>query len=203
YSNNYKRLGYYIYAQKSQDANHKNNQIVGISFSIPIGGNDNIHTRFNYDKNNGNQLQATYTGSRGDKNELSYGLTTSYDMPKEGGHESSIGANGSYRTHYAYLNASASAGKNQQQYSLGTSGALVAHEGGVIATPDIGETFAIVQAPKAAGATVANRIGRPVDNRGYTIIPYLNPFTENWLDLDPQGISDQVEIVSSSTVVVP
>lgn len=203
YSNNYKRLGYYIYAQKSQDANHKNNQIVGISFSIPISGNSNIHTRFNYDKNNGNQLQATYTGSRGEKNELSYGLTTSYDMPKEGGHESSIGANGSYRTHYAYLNASASAGKNQQQYSLGTSGALVAHEGGVIATPDIGETFAIVQAPKAAGATVANRIGRPVDNRGYTIIPYLNPFTENWLDLDPQGISDQVEIVSSSTVVVP
>ncbi len=65
YSNNYKRLGYYIYAQKSQDANHKNNQIVGISFSIPISGNGNIHTRFNYDKNNGNQLQATYTGSRG------------------------------------------------------------------------------------------------------------------------------------------
>ncbi len=69
-------------------------------------------------------------GVGGEKNELSYGLTTSYDMPKEGGHESSIGANGSYRTHYAYLNTSASAGKNQQQYSLGTSGALVAHEGG-------------------------------------------------------------------------
>ncbi len=38
---------------------------------------------------------------------------------------------------------------------------------------------------------------------GFTIIPYLDPFTANWLDLDPQGLNDHVEIVSSSTTVVP
>ncbi len=35
------------------------------------------------------------------------------------------------------------------------------------------------------------------------IIPYLDPFTANWLDLDPQGLNDRVEIISSSTTVVP
>jgi outer membrane usher protein FimD/PapC len=50
---------------------------------------------------------------------------------------------------------------------------------------------------------VANRLGQPINRQGFTIIPYLDPFTANWLDLDPQGLNDHVEIVSSSTTVVP
>jgi outer membrane usher protein len=50
---------------------------------------------------------------------------------------------------------------------------------------------------------VANRLGQPINRQGFTIIPYLDPFTDNWLDLDPQGLNDHVEIVSSSTTVVP
>ncbi len=126
-------------------------------------------------------------------------------MPRENPNEASVAANGSLRTDYAYLNASASAsaGRHQQQYSLGASGALVAHQGGMTATPELGETFAIVEAPGAVGARVANRLGQPINRQGFTIIPYLDPFTANWLDLDPQGLNDHVEIVSSSTTVVP
>ncbi|MBN0452111.1 fimbria/pilus outer membrane usher protein, partial [Pseudomonas aeruginosa] len=108
-----------------------------------------LTTRFNHDKNYGSQLQSSYTGSAGEKNAFSYGLTTSYDMPRENPNEASVAANGSLRTDYAYLNASASAGRHQQQYSLGASGALVAHQGGMTATPELGETFAIVEAPGA------------------------------------------------------
>ena len=56
---------------------------------------------------------------------------------------------------------------------------------------------------RRGGARVANRLGQPINRRGFTIIPYLDPFTANWLDLDPQGLNDHVEIVSSSTTVVP
>lgn len=73
-------------------------------------------------------------------------------MPRENPNEASVAANGSLRTDYAYLNASASAGRHQQQYSLGASGATVAHQGGMTATPRTGETFAIVEAPGAVGA---------------------------------------------------
>ncbi len=44
-----------------------------------------------------------------------------------------------------------------------------------------------MEAPGAAGARVANRLGQPINRQGFTIIPYLDPFTDNWLDLDPQG----------------
>ncbi len=71
------------------------------------------------------------------------------------------------------------------------------------ATPELGKRFAIVEAPGAVGARVANRLGQPINRQGFTIIPYLDPFTANWLDLDPQGLNDHVEIVSSSTTVVP
>ena len=177
--------------------------MVGISFSLPFGQAGSLTTRFNHDKNYGSQLQSSYTGSAGEKNAFSYGLTASYDMPRENPNEASVAANGSLRTDYAYLNASASAGRHQQQYSLGASGALVAHQGGMTATPELGETFAIVEAPGAVGARVANRLGQPINRQGFTIIPYLDPFTDNWLDHDPQGLNDHVEIVSSSTTVVP
>ncbi|OSL84470.1 fimbria/pilus outer membrane usher protein [Escherichia coli] len=203
YANRYGQLNYYLYAQQSQDIYHCNNQVVGISFSLPFRQAGNLTTRFNHDKNYGNQLQSSYTGSYGEKNAFSYGLTASYDMPHDNSHEASIGGNGSLRTDYAYLNASASAGRHQLQYSLGASGAMVAHQGGMTATPELGETFAIVEAPGATGARVANRPGQPINRQGFTIIPYLEPFTDNWLDLDPQGLDDHVEIVSSSTTVVP
>ena len=51
---------------------------------------------------------------------------------------------------------------------------------------------------------MANRIGRPVDNRGYTIIPYLNPFTEKtgWISIRKE-LAIKLRSLSSSTVVVP
>ncbi|UNB80724.1 fimbria/pilus outer membrane usher protein [Klebsiella pneumoniae] len=75
-------------------------------------------------------------------------------------------ANSSLRTDYAYLNASASAGRHQRQYSLGASGLLAAHQGGMTATRELGETFAIVEAPGAVGARVANRLGQPINRTG-------------------------------------
>ncbi|MBR7437370.1 fimbrial biogenesis outer membrane usher protein, partial [Klebsiella pneumoniae] len=79
YANRYGRLNYYLYAQQSQDIHHRNNQVVGASFSLTFGPAGSLTTRFNHDKNYGSQLQSSYTGSAGAKNAFSYGLTASYD----------------------------------------------------------------------------------------------------------------------------
>jgi outer membrane usher protein FimD/PapC len=119
YANRYGQLNYYLYAQQSQDIHHRNNQVVGVSFSLPFGQAGSLTTRFNHDKNYGSQLQSSYTGSAGEKNAFSYGLTASYDMPRENPHEASVGGNGSLRTDYAYLNASASAGRHSSSTRWG------------------------------------------------------------------------------------
>lgn len=67
---------------RAVDIHHRNNQVVGVSFSLPFGQAGSLTTRFNHDKNYGSQLQSSYTGSAGEKNAFSYGLTASYDMPR-------------------------------------------------------------------------------------------------------------------------
>ncbi|MBN0301399.1 hypothetical protein JTM78_33700, partial [Pseudomonas aeruginosa] len=53
YANRYGQLNYYLYAQQSQDIHHRNNQVVGVSFSLPFGQAGSLTTRFNHDKNYG------------------------------------------------------------------------------------------------------------------------------------------------------
>ncbi|HBW1081803.1 fimbria/pilus outer membrane usher protein [Klebsiella pneumoniae] len=197
------RLGYYIYTAQSKDINNDNDNIIGVSFSLPLGKGNNVHTRFNHSKDYGDQFQSSFTGYQGVKNNIAYGVTTIYDRQNNGGNYKSIGANGSIRNDYSYLNASISAGDHQQQFSAGASGALIATQDGFFATPELGDTFAIIEAPHATGAKISNQAGQPVSSKGYAIVPYLNPFTQNWIDLDPNGAGDNVEILSSSTSVVP
>ncbi|MCS6039274.1 fimbria/pilus outer membrane usher protein [Klebsiella pneumoniae subsp. pneumoniae] len=124
-------------------------------------------------------------------------------MPRENPNEASVAANGSLRTDYAYLNASASAGRHQQQYSLGGIGRPGSASGRHDRHPRNWETFAIVEAPGAVGpgwlTALDSRLTARVLRSSLTSIL----FAANWLDLDPQGLNDHVEIVSSSTTVVP
>ena len=79
----------------------------------------------------------------------------------------------------------------------------MAHSGGLIATPELGDTFAIVEAAAAEGAGVGNRAGNWVDASGYAIVPHLTPFERNRIELDPEGTADTVEIASTSLTVIP
>ncbi|HFE2915105.1 TPA: fimbria/pilus outer membrane usher protein [Klebsiella pneumoniae] len=203
YSGLFGRLGYYVYAMQSKDINDENDNVIGISISLPLGKDNNIYTRFNHSKNYGEQLQSSFTGYQGVKNNISYSVSTIYDRDVNGGKNKSIGANGSIRNSFSYLNASVSAGDHQQQFSVGASGALIATNDGFFATPELGDTFGIIEAPNAGGATISNQPGQPVSSNGYTVVPYLNPYTLNWIDIDPNGTDANVEIVSSSTSVVP
>lgn len=70
------------------------------------------------------------------------------------------------------------------------------------ATLELEETFAIVKAPGTTSTRATNRLGRPMNRQGFTIIPHLDPFIGSWLDFDPQGLNGHMEIVSSNTMVV-
>ncbi|EHP37462.1 P pilus assembly protein porin PapC, partial [Cupriavidus basilensis OR16] len=75
--------------------------------------------------------------------------------------------------------------------------------GGITLSQPLSETFAIVEAPGAAGARVTNASGVRVDSRGYAIVPYLTPFNMNMIELDPKGLSTDVELKETSQRVAP
>ncbi|MFP3560306.1 fimbria/pilus outer membrane usher protein, partial [Paraburkholderia sp. SIMBA_049] len=81
--------------------------------------------------------------------------------------------------------------------------ALVAHRGGITFSQPVSETFAIVEAPGAAGARVTNAAGVKVDGNGYAVVPYLTPYSLNTVALDPKGIPMDVELKETSRQIAP
>lgn len=139
------------------------------------------------------------TGSAGVDNNFNYGVALSDS--RDGG-TSGI-ANANYQGRYTALNASYGYSSDFRQVSLGASGSLVAHAGGVTLTPQRGDTMVVVQAEGARDARLTNAAGLRIDGRGYAVVPYASPYRLTTVTLDPQDMSREVELESSSQSVAP
>ncbi len=110
-----------------------------------------------------------------------------------------------YRGAYANLSGSAS-GTNQSglnQMSLGASGAVLVHAGGLAFAPSVGDTFAIVQIEGGEGVRIAGTSSTPVDGKGYAVVPYLSAYSANTLELDTTDAEPGLEFEQESYTVVP
>jgi outer membrane usher protein len=67
----------------------------------------------------------------------------------------------------------------------------------------VGDTFGVVEARGAEGASVSGAAGARVDSRGYAVVPYLTPYGMNTVEIDPKGTSTDVEFQSTSEQAVP
>jgi outer membrane usher protein len=80
---------------------------------------------------------------------------------------------------------------------------MLVHADGVTFGQSSGDTVALIKAPDAAGASVSSYPGVRLDSRGYAIVPYLIPYRRNQIELDPQGLSADVELLEGSREAVP
>ena len=111
--------------------------------------------------------------------------------------------NGSYRTPWTTLNGSYSQGEGYRQSGVGASGTLIAHQHGVVFSPETGTTMALIEAKDAAGAMLPGSPGTRIDSNGYAILPYLRPYRINSVEIDPKGSNDDVAFGSTVAQVVP
>lgn len=203
YSNRYRQLTYGISASRSQSGYGINQNNYQLTFSFPLGRGDQAYTPqmridLNRDSNGNSGQQATVSGAAGEENQYSYGVTA---LHNQGGSSGSL--NGQYRSPYSSLNAAYSAGRNYHSESLGASGTLIAHSGGITASPYVADTFALVEAKGASGAHVSSYPGITVDPFGYAAVPYLNPYEINEVSIDPKGAGDDVELENTTQRVAP
>ncbi|WP_333681106.1 fimbria/pilus outer membrane usher protein [Dyella sp.] len=169
--------------------------------SVPLGRSDRapqLSATINRAKQGGNSSQATVTGSLGADNRFTYGATAGQTG---GGGNGSL--NAQYRSPLTQLAAGYSQGSGYQQFNAGASGSLVVHGGGLTFGPPSGDTIGIVDAPNAAGATVANSQGAKVNGSGYAIVPNLMPYQLNSVALDPKGADAGLEMKSTTANVAP
>jgi outer membrane usher protein len=205
YSNGFKFGTYSVTAGRTRSSDGTLSNEIMLSTTIPLGHTPHapvLTTNLNAGSGAAT-MQANISGSAGDQNQYSYNAYGTAGQGSSSGANVNGGVSGVYRAPYAQMTASASAGSNSTQISAGVSGSIVAHPGGVTFSQTVGDTFGIVEAPGAAGATVSSATGVKLDRRGYAVVPYLTPYSMNTVDIDPKGSSSDVEFESTSEHAVP
>lgn len=204
YSNSYNAIAYSLSMTRSQSSFGRAQNNYLLSVSLPLGRRGDAATPqlrlgLARDSSGSSSQQATVSGNAGADRQFSYSLSAM--NTSRGGSSGSL--NGQYRDRAALLSGTYSTGRRYRSASAGISGTLVGHAGGVVFSSYGSETFALVEAKGAEGASVSNYPGVFVDARGYALVPYLNPYQLNEINLDPQGAASDIELDETTQKVAP
>jgi outer membrane usher protein len=178
---------------------------VQVSFSLPLGHSPHspmVSTSFNEETTGGVRTrggQEVINGTWGENNQLSYSASASQTSQDD-----SFTASSQYRSTYASMSASVSEGSGYSQQSLGATGGVVLHPGGITFANQMTDTIGIVEAIGAEGARVTNNVGTTINRSGYAVLPFLLPYRLNSINIDPDDtVSADVEFKSTSESIAP
>ncbi|WP_422527816.1 fimbria/pilus outer membrane usher protein [Serratia fonticola] len=205
YNSRYKSLSYGFSINRSFSSLGSAQTNYLLSVSLPLGRDDNTHTpqlrmELSHDSGGRYGQQVSLSGSAGAENQFSYGMNA---MNANQGMGSSGSLSGNYRSPVTALSGTVSTGKGYHSASAGLNGTVIAHSSGVTFTPYTSDTFALVEAEGAEGASVSSYPGVNIDGRGYAVVPYLNPYQMNDITIDPKGTRSDVELGHTSQKVAP
>lgn len=207
YNNTWKQFNYGISATRQYNVfNRRWDTQVLFTLSVPLGkspGAPHSTTNLQRASNGSLSAQESVTGALGKDNEFTYGLDAGYSGGAGTSQTKSLGAHGAYAAPAATISGNVSKSSAYTQFSAGVSGGIVAYRGGVVFTPTMGDTMAIVEADNAAGAKVGNSTGVRLDRRGRAVVTNLTPFSVNSVEVDPTGLPINVEFASTTQRVIP
>ena len=197
YSNNIGKLNYSLSYSSSKDMTSHRNHSFYLGFSIPLGkqnvGASHSQTDKYYSLN-------TYLNGEIADTGINYGL----QVNQAKNHYRAISGNLDYQLPYANLSANASYDNHHdRQFSTNLSGAVVLHPKGVTLSQQVGDTFAIVRAKGATGAKINGLNGHKIDYFGNGILPYLSPYSRNYVSISPEDLPLNVEFASTAKEVIP
>ncbi|MBR8128937.1 fimbria/pilus outer membrane usher protein [Burkholderia ambifaria] len=204
YSNSYKNVSYSLSASHIQESGPfaRPDTQFNVSVSIPLGKASSTHrlyanavssTRGDFN------MQTGVSGYLNDSNTVNYGVQAGYSRGGGG----SGGVSAGWDTPNAKLTGNFTQDRSGRHFDAGASGSVVVHGGGVTLGQPLGETFAVVQVPKVRDVTFGGAPTVRTDRRGYAIVPYVQPYRQNWLNIDPSSIDTHTEIADNAKMVVP
>ncbi|MDT9642543.1 fimbria/pilus outer membrane usher protein [Pseudomonas sp. JV245A] len=210
YSNQWRGNSYSFMAQRMRASSSgsragagADNTFFSFSLSIPLGREGRRGTTINsyasHDKRSGAHYTSGISGVLDKDGDATYALSAAHDQ-RQG--ETSTNASLNYFLPEVSLSSSFSQGRDYRQQSLGASGGMVLHSGGLTFAQTLSETTGLVHAPDAKGARVGYADTR-VDGSGYAVVSSLSPYQLNTVDIDPTGVADDVELLLSSRHVAP
>lgn len=181
---------------------HKTETTTSISFSIPFQSSmiNSLTASYYHNSNGGEQYQSSLSGTIDDDNQFNYGVNVSRDNEYK---TTVIGGNMQARFSKVSLGVNTSKSNDYWQASGNAQGALAIHSGGITFGPYLGETFALVEAKGAEGATLFTSSQTRIDSNGYALISSVTPYRYNNISINPQGMEGNAEIVDSQKRILP
>lgn len=175
---------------------------VFLSVTFPLGKGSNapnMYTNVGHQKA-GTNVQTGINGRLPNDRDISYSVMGQRDPNGDASASAFLGA----ATSVAVLNAGYSYGNRSSTASVQANGSIVAHQGGVNFGQPVGETFALAQvAPAVPDVRVSSYSGVATGNNGYAIVPNAVPYRANWIAIDGNGLSADIEIEGGMEQVVP
>ncbi|WLI07148.1 fimbrial biogenesis outer membrane usher protein [Pseudomonas sp. FP597] len=202
YAASWKGLHYTVSAQRTHDLlSGQVDKQIDLTLSLPLGSTPRSPTLTTsaYRGNQSSGERVSLGGSLGERSEFTYGVDTSRSQ----GNGNATSADVKYQASVGVLSASYGQSNAYRSTSLGMTGGIVAHAGGVTFAPELGDTLGIVQAPDAQGARINGNHSAQVGKSGFAVVPHLTPYRQNVVELDPKDLSVDVELKSAAQNVAP
>jgi outer membrane usher protein len=202
YTGSWRGMHYTLSAQRTKDLlSDRIDKRVDLTLSLPLGRDARsptlTTTAFRGNQSSGERVNLG--GTLGERNEFSYGVGSSRTQ----GSDNALSADVKYQASHGVLSAGYGQSNSYRATSLGMTGGIVAHSGGVTFAPELGDTIGIVQAPSAQGARINGNHSAQVGKSGYAVVPHLTPYRQNVVELDPKDLSVDVELKTAAQNIAP
>ncbi len=204
FSSGIKRASYSLAVSRTQETGSfgRSDTQFTASVSIPLGGSarsSQVYANAVSSQHGDSSLNTGISGYLDEANAFNYSAQANYS--KDGGNSGSVGLG--WDTSKAKLSANYSQGRDNKQINLGASGSVVVHSGGVTFGQPVGETFGLVEVPEVGGVGLDGYSSVRTDGRGYAVLPYMQPYRYNWVNLDTNTLGSDTEISDSTQMAVP
>lgn len=206
YTNSFKRFNLNINASRTRDLVKDSwDNKIAVGISLPLGNSARSpYLSTTYVQESGHSgLQNTVAGTAGENRQYAYSGFVNHDFYKKNSNKTTGGLSGGWTSPWSTVGGSLSAGQGYQQYGMYLSGGMVAWQDGLVLTPVMGGTMAIVEAKNAGGAKVSNNSSLSLNKKGHAAVPYLSPYRQNTIEIDPKGLSNDVFLEVTSQNIVP
>lgn len=204
YGNSWKRLSYNVSFSQNRDSRPggvTSNQVT-LTLSMPLGNKQRSPQLYaNAGRNNDGGLNVQTGVSAYFNDQTSYSIQAGHDSQN---HSSTGSFSVNHTADFVQLSAAYNAARNYQSGSVGASGAIVAHAGGINLSRTVGDTFALLQVEGIKNKKLqADSGGSAFASNGYAVQPNAQPYRLNRLGLETRKLGADVELEDTIKQVVP
>ena len=199
FSSRFNTVSYSLYASQSLNDDEFNERQYGLSISVPLDFGRSTTAIYDVRQNRGQLNHRTSVSGRAKNGLFNYKASATHNETGQQSGELSLG----YLAPFASLGAGLTHGTDFNTFSLNASGAILLHADGLETGPYLGETSGLIHVPNIANVGLLNDSSARTNDRGYALIPYLQPFRINRVILDTDQLDPNVEIDNGVTQVVP